>query len=376
MKTKAAVLYEMEKPMPYAESRPLVIEELDLEGPGPGEVLVEIGGAGLCHSDLSVINGSRPRVMPMALGHEAAGTVREVGAGVTDLQPGDHVVFSFVPVCGHCQPCQAGRAALCEPGFEANVAGTLLNGSRRFRNAAGEPINHHQSVSGYSQFTVTMPESLVKIDPAVPLETAVLFGCAIMTGVGAVVNTARVNPGSSVVVFGMGGVGLSAVMGARAAGAGPIIAVDTLESKFDLARRCGATHTVDASKEDAVEAIREITHGGAEFAFEVVGSEKVLAQAYAATARGGSTVSVGLPHPDRKLEIQAVSLTAEERVLRGSYMGSCVPRRDVPRFISMYQAGLLPVDLLKSRFLALEDINEGFDRLERGEVVRQVIRFD
>jgi alcohol dehydrogenase len=298
-----------------------------------------------------------------------------VGAGVKVLQPGDHVVFSFVPVCGHCQPCQTGRAALCEPGYEANVAGTLLNGSRRFHNASGAAINHHQSVSGYSQFTVTMPESLVKIDPEVPLETAVLFGCAIMTGVGAVVNTAKVRPGASVAVFGLGGVGLSAVMGARAAGAGPIIAVDTLASKFDLARQCGATHTVDASKEDVVEAIRDLTHGGVEYAFEVVGSEKVLAQAYAATARGGETTSVGLPHPDRKLEIPAVSLTAEERVLRGSYMGSCIPERDIPRFIRMYQAGQLPVELLKSRFLALEDINEGFDALDRGEVVRQVIRF-
>ncbi len=376
MKTKAAVLYEMEKSKPYAESRPLVIEELDLDGPGPGEVLVEIGGAGLCHSDLSVINGSRPRVMPMALGHEAAGTVRETGVGVTDLEVGDHVVFSFVPVCGHCQPCQSGRAALCEPGFEANVAGSLLNGSRRFRNTSGQTINHHQSVSGYSQYTVTMPQSLVRIDPEVPLETAVLFGCAVMTGVGAVVNTAQVRPGASVAVFGMGGVGLSAVMGARAAGAGPIIAVDMLESKLDLAKKCGATHTVNASSQDVVEAIRELCRGGAEYTFEVVGSEQVLAQAYAATGRGGTTVSVGLPHPERKLEIQAVSLTAEERVLRGSYMGSCVPSRDIPRFIRMYQAGLLPVDLLKSNFIALEDINAGFDALDRGEVVRQVVQFD
>jgi alcohol dehydrogenase len=376
MKTKAAVLYEMGKSKPYAESKPLVIEELELEGPGAGEVLVEIGGAGLCHSDLSVINGSRPRIMPMALGHEAAGTVREVGSGVTELKEGDHVVFSFVPVCGHCQPCQAGRAALCEPGFEANVAGALLNGSKRFRNAAGQTINHHQSVSGYSQFTVSMPQSLVRIDPDVPLETAVLFGCAIMTGVGAVVNTAQVMPGSSVAVFGMGGVGLSAVMGAKAAGAGPIIAVDKLEAKLDLARKCGATHTINASINDPIEAIRDLTRGGVEYSFEVVGSEKVLAQAYAATGRGGTTVSVGLPHPEKKLEIQAVSLTAEERVLRGSYMGSCVPSRDIPRFIRMYQAGLLPVDLLKSKNIALEEVNESFDALDRGEVVRQVIRFN
>lgn len=375
MKTKAAVLYEMERPAPYAESRPLTIEELDLEGPGPDEVLVEIGGAGLCHSDLSVINGSRPRIMPMALGHEAAGTVRETGAAVKSLSEGDRVVFSFVPVCGHCRPCQSGRAALCEPGFEANVAGSLLNGARRFRNASGQPINHHQSVSGFSHYTVTMPESLVRIDPDVPLETATLFGCAIMTGVGAVVNTAKTRPGSSVAVFGMGGVGLSAVMGARAAGAGAIIAIDRLAPKLDLARECGATHTIDASSENVVEAIRDITGGGADYAFEVVGNAAVLADAYAATARGGETISVGLPHPRQELQIQAVSLTAEERILKGSYMGSCVPSRDIPRFIQMYQSGLLPVDKLKSGALELEDINEGFDRLDRGEVVRQVIQF-
>ena len=221
-----------------------------------------------------------------------------------------------------------------------------------------------------------MPQSLVRIDPDVPLETAVLFGCAIMTGVGAVVNTAQVMPGSSVAIFGMGGVGLSAVMGAKAAGAGPIIAVDKLEAKLDLARKCGATHTINASINDPIEAIRDLTRGGVEYSFEVVGSEKVLAQAYAATGRGGTTVSVGLPHPEKKLEIQAVSLTAEERVLRGSYMGSCVPSRDIPRFIRMYQAGLLPVDLLKSKNIALEEVNESFDALDRGEVVRQVIRFN
>jgi len=376
MKTKAAVLYEMERPAPYAESRPLKIEELDLEGPGPDEVLVEIGGAGLCHSDLSVINGSRPRVMPMALGHEAAGTIRETGANVEGLRVGDRVVFSFVPVCGHCRPCQSGRAALCEPGFDANVAGALLNGARRFRNASGRMINHHQSVSGFSQFTVTMPESLVRIDPDVSLETAALFGCAIMTGVGAVVNTAKVRPGASVVVFGMGGVGLSAVMGARAAGAGSIIAIDRLPHKLELARDCGATHTINASKDAAVDAVRELTHGGADYAFEVVGNAKVLAEAYAATTRGGETISVGLPHPREELQIQAVSLTAEERILKGSYMGSCVPSRDIPRFIQMYQSGLLPVDKLKSGSLPLDDINEGFDKLDRGEVVRQVVAFN
>ena len=322
MRTKAAVLYQMEQSAPYAESKPLVIEELELTGPGPGEVLVEIVGAGLCHSDLSVIDGSRPRVMPMVMGHEASGIVREVGPGVRDLALDDHVVFSFVPVCGHCLPCATGRPALCENGALANVSGTLLSGQRRFQNQQGQAVHHHLGVSAFSQFTVAAQESLVKIDPTLPLEEGALFGCAVMTGVGAVVNTARVEPGTSVAVFGLGGVGLSAVMGARVAGAYPIVAVDVLGSKLALARQVGATHTVNAKDGDPVQAIKDLTRGGAHYAFESVGSERVLIQAYQATRRGGTTVTIGLPHPSKQFAISAVSLVAEERTVKGSYMGS------------------------------------------------------
>lgn len=375
MKTKAAVLYEMERPRPYADTLPLVLEELDLAGPGPGEVLVEIAAAGLCHSDLSVINGTRPWPLPMVLGHEAAGIVRECGAGVTDLAAGDHVVFSFLPICGRCLNCVSGRGWLCERGVLTNRAGTLLTGARRFQHRDGRLIFHHLGVSGFSQFTVAARESLVKIDPAVPLEIAVLFGCAVMTGVGAVVNTAQVTPGTSVAVFGLGGVGLSAILGARVAGAWPIVAVDRLAAKLDLARRCGATHVVDASQTDAVAAVRDLTQGGVETAIEAVGHEQVIAQAYAATRRGGKTVAIGLPHPSRQLTIPAVSLIAEERQLLGCYMGSCLPQRDIPRFMNLYRAGLLPVELLKSREIKLDQVNEAFDALDRGEVARQVIRF-
>jgi alcohol dehydrogenase len=375
MKTKAAVLYEMERPRPYADTHPLALEELELAPPGPGEVLVEIAAAGLCHSDLSVINGTRPWPAPLVLGHEAAGLVREAGAGVADLKPGDHVVFSFLPVCGRCMNCVSGRGWLCERGVAANRAGTLLTGACRFSHSDGRKLFHHLGVSGFSQFTVAARESLVKIDSDVPLEIAVLFGCAVMTGVGAVVNTAKVSPGTSVAVFGLGGVGLSAVLGARVAGAWPIVAVDRLAPKLDLARQCGATHTVDASQTDPVAAVREATNGGAETAIEAVGSEQVIAQAYAATRRGGKTVAIGLPHPSRQLTIPAVSLIAEERQLLGSYMGSCVPQRDIPRFINLYRAGLLPVQLLKSREIKLDQVNEAFDALDRGEVARQVIRF-
>jgi alcohol dehydrogenase len=375
MKTRAAVLRERGLPAPYARSKPLVIEELELDPPGEGEVLIEMSAAGLCHSDLSVINGTRLWPLPLVLGHEACGVVREPGRGVKDLREGDHVVFSFLPTCGHCPMCAAGRASLCEPGVMANRAGRLITGGIRFRALSGETVHHHSGVAGYSQFSVVARESIVKIEPDVPMETAVLFGCAIMTGVGAVVNTAKVAAGTSVAVFGMGGVGLSVVMGAKAAGAWPIVAIDTLDAKESLARRCGATHFVNAAACDAVAAVRELTHGGAETAFEAVGDERVIAQAFGATRRGGRTVSIGLTHPDRMLTVPALAFAAEERVLMGSYMGSCVPQRDIPRFIAMYRAGLLPVDLLRSREISLEGVNEAFDLLERGEVARQVIRF-
>ena len=374
MLTRAAVLYEMEKPTPYAESKPLVIEQLSLADPGPGEVLVEMAGAGLCHSDLSTIDGSRPRVMPMVMGHEASGIVREVGPGVHDLRPDDHVVFSFVPLCGHCIPCATGRPALCEPGARANTAGTLLSGRRPFSSRSGQEINHHLGVAAFAEHTVVAQESLIKIDSQLPLSTAALFGCAVMTGVGAVVNTAKIEPGSSVAVFGLGGVGLSTVMGARAAGAETIFAIDLLPDKLERATQVGATHTINASEEDPVQMIKDIQNG-VDYTFESVGNERVLQQAYAATKRGGTTITIGLPHPNKMFSVPAVSLVAEERTIKGSYMGSAVPRRDLPRFIAMYQAGLLPVDKLLSSTIQLDEINAAFDALATGTAVRQVITF-
>ena len=375
MKTRAAVLRQMGLPAPYAESRPLSIETLELDPPQRGELLVRVTAAGLCHSDLSVIDGTRPRVLPMALGHEAAAEVVEVGPETPGYAPGDAVVFSFVPACGHCAPCAAGRAALCEPGAKANVAGTLLSGGQRLRAKDNEALHHHLGVSGFAEYAVVSTASAVRIEPGLAPEIAALFGCAVLTGVGAVVNTAKVPPGTSVAVFGLGGVGLAALLGARASGAATIVAVDLLESKLQLARELGATHTIHAGEGDTVAAIRHVTRSGAEFSFESVGSERVLAQAYAATARGGTTVTMGLPHPSKQFSVPAVSLVAEERSVKGSYMGSAVPSRDIPRFIAMYRAGLLPVDRLLTHRLGLDQINEGFDVLARGEAVRQVVLF-
>lgn len=374
MKTLAAVLHERGLPAPYAESNPLVIEELELDPPGEGEVLIEMTAAGLCHSDLSVINGTRLWPLPIVIGHEACGIVRELGKGVKDLSEGEHVVFAFLPTCGHCPMCAVGRPQLCEPGVAANRAGKLITGGIRFGKGS-QRVQHHSGIAGYSQYSVVARESIVKVPQEIRPETAVLFGCAIMTGVGAVVNTAKVPAGSSVAVFGMGGVGLSVIMGARAAGAGPIIAVDVLDSKLALAKQCGATHVVNASQCDAVAAVRDLTNGGVETAFEAVGDEQVIANAFNSARRGGRAVSIGLTHPDKKVILPALSFAGEEKTLMGSYMGSCVPQRDIPRFMDMYRAGLLPVDLLTSRLIKLEQVNEGFDALEQGLVARQVIVF-
>jgi alcohol dehydrogenase len=375
MKVRAAVLREMGRPPPYAVSQPLSIETIELSPPGRGELCVRVLAAGLCHSDLSVIAGSRTRPMPMVLGHEATGEVVEVGADVGDFSVGDRVVFSFVPMCGHCEPCAVGRPALCEPGAQANTDGTLLGGGRRWSDATNDPLHHHLGISGFAEYIVVSAHSAVRIDPELAPEIAALFGCAVMTGVGGVINTAKVMPGESVAVFGLGGVGLAALLGARAASAFPLIAVDVAAEKLALARELGASHCIDARQPDAVVAIRGISRGGVQHAIESVGSEQVLAQAYAATRRGGTTVTVGLPAPQRIFSVPAVSLVAEERTVKGSYMGSAVPGRDIPRYVALYRAGLLPVDRLLTHRLPLEEINMGFDRLARGEAIRQVVVF-
>lgn len=372
MKIRAAMLRQMGASMPYAESKPLEIAELELDRPGRGEVLVRIRAAGLCHSDLSVINGNRPRPMPMAIGHEAAGEVVELGEGVDDLEIGDHVVLAFVPSCGHCLPCSEGRPALCEPGAAANGKGTLLTGSIRLRSH-GEPVHHHIGCSAFAEHAVVSRRSIVKVDKDLPFNEAALFGCAVLTGVGAVVNTAKVQAGQTTVIIGLGGVGLAALLGAISAGAAQVIAVDLSAEKLEIARQLGATATVNARDADAVEKVRQLTNGGADFAFEFAGSEKALESAYRMTRRGGTTVTAGLPAPTAALPVNIVSLVAEERTLKGSYIGTCVPVRDIPRYVSLYKSGRLPVNKLLSGSIRLDEINEGFDRLHKGEVIRLVV---
>jgi len=285
------------------------------------------------------------------------------------------VVMVFMPSCGHCVPCAEGRPALCEPGAAANGAGTLLSGARRL-HCDGADVNHHLGVSGFATHCVVSRRSVVKVDLDLPLDEAALFGCAVLTGVGAVVNTGRVMPGQTTAVIGLGGVGLSSVLGAVASGAEKVIAIDLADDKLGLARQIGATHSFNARDPDVVEQVREATKGGVDFAFEMAGAVRAMETAFKITRRGGTTITAGLPPPTAALQLPLVQMVAEERSVKGSYIGTCVPTRDIPRYIALYRAGKLPVDRLMSGKLSLEQINEGFDRLHEGNAVRQVIEFD
>jgi alcohol dehydrogenase len=377
MEFKAAVLRQLGLPAPYAQSKPLSIETVKLDPPQWGEVLVKIHAAGLCHSDLSAINGDRPWPMPIVVGHEAAAEVIELGGGVNDLKIGDHVVLIFRPSCGSCDSCVVGRPALCTPGGESNATGSLLGGYKRLSSAGGARLNHHLGCAAFAQYATVSRRSMVKIEPSLPWDVAALFGCAVLTGAGAVVNTAKVEPGSSTAVVGLGGVGFSSLMACVASGASVVVAVDRLECKLAVARNLGATHTFNASEPNVIEQVKAVVRGaggpGVDYAFEMAGAVPALELAYRLTCRGGTTVTAGLPNPAAIWPFQAVSLIAEERTIKGSYVGSCVPSRDVPRFVSMYLAGKLPVDRLLSERVALEDINAALDRLANGESIRQVI---
>ena len=373
MKVRAAVLRQIGLPAPYAQSRPLSIEEVELADPGPGELRVKIHAAGLCHSDLSAINGDRPWPVPIVPGHEAAAEVIEVGSAVLDLKAGDHVVLVFRPSCGACPDCSVGRPALCGPGGESNAAGGLLGGYRRLSLLGGGTLHHHMGCAAFAEYATVSRRSVVPIDRDLPWTQAALFGCAVLTGAGAVFNTARVEAGSRTAVVGLGGVGFSSLMAAIAAGARDVIAIDVLPAKLERARELGATRVFDARDPEVVAQVKAVTGGGVDYAFEMAGAVPALELAYRITRRGGTTVSAGLPNPAAIWPLQAVSMIAEERTIKGSYIGSCVPSRDVPRFVAMFRAGRLPVDQLLSETIGLDDLNPALDRLARGESVRQVI---
>ena len=375
MKCKAAILYDMSCKRPYNDTKPLKIENIELDSPGFDEVLVKVSAAGLCHSDLSVINGNRPRVMPMILGHEGSGIVQKVGEGVQNLDIGDHVVFVFVPSCGSCIACKEGRPALCDPALVAAGQGTLLSGKKRIK-LHDDYINHMVGVSCFSEYTVVSSKSLVKVKKQLPLNEAALFGCAVITGAGAVFNTANIRVGSTVAVIGLGGTGLAAIMGAVAAGASKVIGIDILEEKMNTAKQLGAHEVFNANDGQVIDKVKSFANNGVNYSFECVGSEKAMELAYKILKRGGTAVSSGLSHPDKTFSVQHVDMVASEKTIKGSFLGSCVPDRDIPAYIDLYKEGNFPVDRLMSEVISLEEINEGFEKLASGKTIRQVIEFD
>ena len=373
--TRAALLTRQGVEGPYARTKPLEIVEIRLDPPGPEEVLVKVTAAALCHTDLSFMTGDRPKEMPMVLGHEACGEVLETGSRVTDLAPGDQVVFSFVPRCGHCPECTEGRPVLCEEGTKANGAGTLLSGERRMHRD-GHEIHHQAGLSAFSEMVVVSRHSLIHVAEKVEPTHAALFGCAVLTGGGAVNRAAGVTVGSTVAVLGLGGVGLAAVMMARAAGAREIVAIDVNADKLAQARELGATATFDARSDTCTQDVLDHTSGGVNYALEMAGAPGVMEMAYAITRRGGTTVTASLARNDTIWNLPPVSLVAGERTVKGSYFGSSIPTLDVPRYLDLFRQGRLPVEKLLSGTIRLDEINEGFDRLAEGSVIRQVVAFD
>jgi Zn-dependent alcohol dehydrogenase len=355
-------------------NKPVVVESIAMDAPKRGEVTVKIGACGVCHSDLSAANGTIALPLPLVLGHEAAGVVEEVGEGVVELKKGDHVAFSFIYMCGKCRFCVSGRPVLCLE--QGKALTTPLEGTPRVRDGAGKPLNIFSGCGTMAEYATVSAENLIRIDPKIPLECAALVGCAVTTGVGAVFNTARVEPGASVAVFGCGGVGLSAIQGARIAGADRVIAIDTLDEKLAMAKRFGATDVLRATKdEDLVKPLKKLTGGGPDYAFECVGSGELAGVAYRAVRRGGTAVVVGVARPTDSVSIRPMTLVFEEKTLTGSYFGSCVPRVDFPRMLSLYLAGSLKLDELITRRYSIEEAPQAFADLESGRNARGVIIF-
>lgn len=372
MRMTAAVMFEQGLPPPYTASSPFHVEDVELEGPGEDEVLVEVAAAGLCHSDLAQVKGLRRRTLPLVGGHEGAGIVREVGANVTHLRPGDHVVMTAAAGCGHCAYCDNQRPVLCDNVWHSRADGVLSNGARRL-SLRGQPVFHYSGISSFARYAVALPHSLVRIDPAVPLDVAALFGCAVVTGAGAVFNSARLRPGASVAVIGLGGVGLNTVMAARIAGASRIVGIDINEDKFALASELGCTDLLNATDGELTERVRDLTAGGVDFAFEMTGNEAALANAYAMTRKGGEIVCVGIGASGRSVGYPHTELVISEKVIRGSHLGGGAPHRDIPAYVDHFLAGRLPVDRLLSGRMGFEGLNLALDRLSRGEAVRQVL---
>ena len=361
---KAALCRELNKPV--------VVETISLDGPKRNEVTVKIAACGVCHSDLSATNGTIALPPPLILGHEGAGEVVEVGEGVTALAVGDHVVSSFIYMCGKCRFCSAGRPVLCVE--QGKALTTPPEGTPRARDAAGKPLGIFSGCGVMAEYATLSVDNLVKIDARIPLDRAALVGCAVTTGVGAVFNTARVEPGSSVAVFGCGGVGLNVIQGAAIAGAECIIAIDTLQPKLDMAKKFGATDGM-LFNDDIVKALKKATSGGPDYAFECVGSGALAETAYRAIRRGGKAVVVGVAGAGDTASFKPMTMVFEEKTLQGSYFGSCVPRVDFPRMLQLYRAGRLKLDELITQRYSIGEAAQAFADLASGKNARGVIVF-
>lgn len=350
----------------------LDIQDVEIGEPGPREVLIKTVAAGLCHSDLHFMEGKYPYPCPAVLGHESAGIVEAVGSMVHYVQPGDHVITCLSAFCGHCSQCTDGHLSLCE-----NKGTELVRqpGEAARITRDGETVNQFLHLSSFAEYMLVHEQALVKIRPEMPLDKAALIGCGVTTGLGAVFRTAKVEPGSSVAVIGAGGIGLSAIQGARIAGANKIIAVDMLDSKLELAQKMGATHVVNAGKEDAVAKVKEISAGGVHNSFEAVGMKQTAEQAFQMLRPGGQATVIGMIPVGTKVELHGPDLLSE-KTLTGSNMGSNQFRTDMPRFVDMYLDGRLLLDEMVSKHIKLEDINSGFEEMKTGSVARSVIMFD
>jgi Zn-dependent alcohol dehydrogenase len=364
MQMRAAVLYEA--------NTPLRVEEVTLDDPGDQEVRVKMVGTGVCHSDLGIIKGENPSPFPIVLGHEGAGIVEKVGPCVTLVQPGDHVVLPAIFTCGKCHYCVEGQPALCSEVLPALVAGKLPGGGKRLHKGDQE-LNIFYT-SAFAEYVVVHERTAVKVRDDAPLDVVCLLSCAISTGVGSVINRARIRAGESIVIYGCGGVGLSAVMGAKVAGAGKLIAVDILDRKLEMARELGADYVINASREDPQQRVMEITGGGADYAIESIGNVEVMAQAFASIHDAGTCVLVGAAPFGSMLSTPPYQFLFG-KTLTGSLLGNVRIRIDVPLYVDLYMDGKLPIDKLVSRYYSLDEINEAFAALERGEVIRSVIRF-
>ncbi|OBJ46458.1 hypothetical protein A5630_11630 [Mycolicibacterium mucogenicum] len=351
----------------------ITVEGLETPEPGPGEIRVRMVASGVCHTDATVLKGGMPVPTPIVLGHEGAGVVDKVGQSVVGFAPGDHVVISIVIGCGTCPQCLRGSRELCLITMQSAFGGTLLDGSTRLRKGA-ESINSFFCQSSFAEFAVVPAAAAVKVRQDAPLETVALLGCGGMTGIGAVTRRAQVTAGSSVVVIGVGGVGLSTVMGAKSVGAAPIIAVDVVDEKLELAKNFGATHTIDSSSQDVVAEVLSITGWGADYAFDAVGAKGTLETAFASVRTGGDVVAIGLADVTATVTVDVFSLLFQKR-LTGTFGGSIDPQVDIPAAVDQFMQGNLPLDRLVSKTYSLERAYEAFNDMEAGRIARGVIVF-